>query len=119
MPREKDLHESGSSSNSINNNVIDTKTESHANPTGIPDHHHDLAMQLAAMSPQEYIAFEAKVLKKMDWNIIPWITLLYLLSFLDRVNVGAARLVGMLTELQLNSLQYSNISMSKSYLTRR
>lgn len=116
MSNEKELHADGSASSnpSLPSNIIDTKSESHANPSGIPDHHQELAQQLAAMSPEEYLAFEKKVLKKMDWNIIPWITLLYLLSFLDRVNVGAARLVGMLTELQLNSLQYSNISMSKS-----
>lgn len=116
MSHEKALQTERSTSPSLENG-IDTKTESHANPTGIPDHEQDLARQLAAMSPEEYALFEKAVLKKMDWNIIPWITLLYLLSFLDRVNVGAARLVGMLTELQLNSLQYSNISMSKSILS--
>lgn len=114
---EKDLE--GSSHSSLNRPPIDTKTLSHANPDGIPDHHQELAQQLAAMSPEEYLAFEKKVLKKMDWNIIPWITLLYLMSFLDRVNVGAARLVGMLTDLQLNSLQYSNISMSRFFTRSR
>lgn len=35
------------------------------------------------------------------------------MSFLDRVNVGAAKLVGLTTELKLDSLQYSNVSMSE------
>lgn len=109
---EKDLP-NDSSAASLNNANIDTTTKSHPNPFGVPDHDQSAARELAAMSPEEYAAFEKKVLRKMDWNIIPWITLLYLMSFLDRVNVGAARLVGMLTELQLNSLQYSNISMSE------
>lgn len=29
---------------------------------------------------------------QIDWKLIPWMTLLYLMSFLDRVNIGVARL---------------------------
>jgi hypothetical protein len=43
------------------------------------------AYELANMTPEEYRAFEKKTLWKMDVRIIPWITLLYLISFLDRV----------------------------------
>lgn len=35
------------------------------------------------------------------------------MSFLDRVNIGIARLTGMNAELGLDSLQYSNASMSE------
>ena len=41
-------------------------------------------------------------------------SLLYLLSFLDRVNIGVAKLSGLVTDLNLSSLQYSNASMSES-----
>lgn len=37
----------------------------------------------------------------------------YLMSFLDRVNVGTAKLVGLSTQLKLTSLEYSNASMSE------
>jgi hypothetical protein len=73
------------------------------------------ARELAAMSSEEYAAFEKKTLWKMDLNIIPWITLLYLISFLDRVNVGAARLVGLMEDLKLTSLMFSNVSMSECF----
>jgi len=43
------------------------------------------AYELAQMTREEYRAFEKKTLWKMDVRIIPWITLLYLVSFLDRV----------------------------------
>lgn len=46
----------------------------HKHPTGIPDHHQDLAAQIAAMSPEEYAELDRRVLWKMDKNIIPWIT---------------------------------------------
>ena len=32
------------------------------------------AAQIAAMSPEEYAAFEKKLVRKQDLNIIPWIT---------------------------------------------
>jgi len=34
---------------------------------------------------------EAKLVRKIDWRLIPWLSLLYLLSFLDRSSIGNAR----------------------------
>jgi len=31
---------------------------------------------------------EQKLLRKVDLTLIPWLSLLYLLSFLDRANIG-------------------------------
>ncbi|KAG8751002.1 hypothetical protein FRC12_012648 [Ceratobasidium sp. 428] len=49
------------------------------------------------------------LLRKMDWNIVPFLALLYLLSFLDRTNIGNARLAGLEDDLKMNklSLQYN------------
>ena len=41
---------------------------------------------------------ERKVLRKMDLRLIPMLALLYLLSFLDRGNIGNAKIEG-LTEV--------------------
>ncbi|CUA76385.1 putative transporter C1002,16c [Schizosaccharomyces pombe 972h-] [Rhizoctonia solani] len=51
----------------------------------------------------------ARLLRKMDWNIVPFLALLYLLSFLDRTNIGNARLAGLEADLGMNkaSLQYN------------
>lgn len=40
----------------------------------ISDERREAMRQLAAMTPEEYAAFEKKTLWKMDLNIIPWIT---------------------------------------------
>ena len=40
----------------------------------------------------EQPALEARVLRKITWRILPFVMLLYLVSFLDRVNVGFAAL---------------------------
>jgi hypothetical protein len=34
---------------------------------------------------------EAKLVRKIDWRLLPWLSLLYLLSFLDRTSIGNAR----------------------------
>lgn len=31
---------------------------------------------------------ESKLLRKIDWMLIPWLSLLYLASFLDRTAIG-------------------------------
>ncbi|WRT65141.1 uncharacterized protein IL334_002083 [Kwoniella shivajii] len=86
-------------------------TEDSKMPDTMPNHSKLAAETIARMTPEEYADAEKKLLRKLDLKLIPWMTLLYLLSFIDRVNVGAAKLVGLTTELHLNSLQYSNASM--------
>ena len=34
---------------------------------------------------------ERKLLRKIDWHVVPWLALLYPLNFLDRGNIGNAR----------------------------
>ncbi|KAF5355128.1 hypothetical protein D9756_005715 [Leucocoprinus leucothites] len=49
----------------------------------------------------------ARLMRKLDWNLIPFVSLLYLLSFLDRSNVGNARLAGLERDLDMNGLDYN------------
>jgi len=37
---------------------------------------------------------ERKLIRKLDWKLIPWLCLLYLISFLDRTNIGNAKIQG-------------------------
>jgi len=50
---------------------------------------------------------DLKLLRKLDLHLIPTMTLLYLLSYLDRVNIGQAKLDGLMDSLNLTSAQYS------------
>jgi MFS family permease len=49
----------------------------------------------------------SNLIKKLDLRLIPYLTLLYLFSFLDRVNIGYARIYRMEEELSLTSTQYA------------
>ncbi|KAK4055978.1 hypothetical protein OIO90_002972 [Microbotryomycetes sp. JL221] len=54
------------------------------------------------LTPEE----EKRLLRKIDLRLIPFLSLLYLLSFLDRVNIGQARLDGLEEDLGLVGNQY-------------
>ena len=53
-----------------------------------------------------------KVLLKMDLHLIPMLALLYLLSFLDRGNIGNARIEGLTETLHMTGPQYNWARMS-------
>lgn len=49
---------------------------------------------------------ERKLMRKLDYRIIPMIMWMYLMNFMDRVNIGNARLYGMEEDLNLTGSQY-------------
>lgn len=51
-------------------------------------------------------ATEAKLVRRLDLFLIPVVMLLYLLSFLDRVNIGNARLYELENDLGLSGTQF-------------
>lgn len=59
---------------------------------------------------------EKKVIRKIDWRLIPLLTLLYTLTFLDRVNIGNARLWHLERDLHMKGYDY-NIAILGKYQT--
>ncbi|KAK6214609.1 hypothetical protein LQW54_004331 [Pestalotiopsis sp. IQ-011] len=55
---------------------------------------------------------ERRLVRKLDRTILVWIMTLYLLSYLDRSNIGNARNIGLATDLNLNSSMYQLASAS-------
>ncbi|KAK4702792.1 MFS transporter, ACS family, pantothenate transporter, partial [Phenoliferia sp. Uapishka_3] len=56
----------------------------------------------------EDAAYEKRVVRRIDMHLIPWLALLYLLSFLDRTNIGNANIFGLSKNLHLKPREYSN-----------
>jgi hypothetical protein len=48
-----------------------------------------------------------RILRKVDYRLIPLLTFLYVLSFLDRSNIGNANIAGMSEDLGLVDNQYN------------
>ena len=44
-------------------------------------------------------AEEKRLIRKIDWLLLPILTVLYLLSFLDRSNIGNAKIEGLVTDI--------------------
>ncbi|EAW17245.1 allantoate permease family MFS transporter [Aspergillus fischeri NRRL 181] len=65
-------------------------------------HSHD-AEQIPHFTPEQ----EKRVLRKMDLRLIPMLSILYLLAFLDRGNIGNAKIEGLVEDLGLTSQEYS------------
>lgn len=62
---------------------------------------------------------EKRLLRKLDSFILPWVILIYVFSFLDRINVGNARLYGLEKELELsgNDFQVVSAVLFATYIT--
>jgi len=54
----------------------------------------------------DYGLNETSFMQKVDRKIVPGVTILYLLSFLDRSNVANAKLDGLTTDLHMTGNQY-------------
>lgn len=54
-----------------------------------------------------------RLLRKCDKALLPFLALLYLLSFLDRTNIGNAKLANLEKDLNMEGLDY-NVSPSSS-----
>ncbi|KAF5649874.1 nicotinamide mononucleotide permease [Fusarium sp. NRRL 25303] len=59
---------------------------------------------------------EARLRRKIDWMIVPTVCLLYLFCFIDRANIGNARLAGLEEDLGLTGNDY-NLVLSVFYIS--
>jgi hypothetical protein len=73
------------------------------------------AGQSQALQPPEYVRqmsleerrkAEDALRKKIDIRLMPMIVIMYIMNYLDRNNIAAARLAGMEEELNLSSTEY-------------
>lgn len=66
------------------------------------------AKQDPAVSDANRAVLERKLVRKLDARLLPILTILYLLSFLDRSNIGNAKLDGLTTDLKMTQAGYLN-----------
>ncbi|KAF5355607.1 hypothetical protein D9757_012906 [Collybiopsis confluens] len=71
----------------------------------------------SSQEPQirENSEIEKTVWRKMDWHIIPIVAMFYFLSFLDRTNIGNARVAGLQKDLKMTNHEYS-IALTVTYV---
>lgn len=69
----------------------------------------DVDLIESASSSSSNLGYDAKqesaLVRKIDRKLLPLLTILYLLSFLDRTNIGNARLFGLEKDLGMKGLE--------------
>ena len=70
----------------------------------------ELPDSLASISPEELAHLEAKLVRKIDIRLLPMLIIMYIMNYLDRNNIAAARpagKVGLEKQLGLSSTQFN------------
>ncbi|KAK0445882.1 major facilitator superfamily domain-containing protein [Armillaria borealis] len=88
--------------------MVDSLQDKHdaKGPNSEESHH---SIELGAVSAR-------RVWLKLDLFLLPVIAMFYFLSFLDRTNIGNARIAGLQRDLQMTNKQYS-IALTVTYVT--
>ncbi|KAL2815642.1 major facilitator superfamily domain-containing protein [Aspergillus cavernicola] len=60
------------------------------------------------LSEEERAEIDRALLWKLDLKLVPWLSLLYLISFLDRTNIGNAKLADLQEDLNMTDNQYNS-----------
>ncbi len=61
-------------------------------------------------SPAIDHALDRRITRKFDFHIVPWLFGLWLLAFIDRSNIGNARIDGLTTDLKLDGDKFNIVS---------
>lgn len=93
---------------------IEAEKAENANTSGSSIHNEKILDEKVEQVPDSHVELDEaatkRLLRKIDWRLIPFLALLYLLSFLDRTNIGNARLDTLEEDLGMSktSLQYNH-----------
>ncbi|EXA33440.1 hypothetical protein FOVG_15503 [Fusarium oxysporum f. sp. pisi HDV247] len=72
--------------------------------------------QYGQPAPSVDEALESKLRWKMDLRILPTVTIIYLLCFIDRANIGNAKIAGLEADLKMQGYDF-NVSLSIFYIS--
>lgn len=59
-------------------------------------------------SPERTLA-ETRLVRRLDTRMLPTIVIIYIMNFIDRINITAARLQGLQKDLNLTDIQYATV----------
>ncbi|KAL9617215.1 MAG: hypothetical protein Q9160_007976 [Pyrenula sp. 1 TL-2023] len=71
-----------------------------------PDRKREAPEHIRNLSHEERVQLERVLVRKIDLRLIPTLVIMYILNYLDRNNIAAARLAGLEDDLQLKGDQY-------------
>ncbi|TKA77802.1 hypothetical protein B0A49_00930 [Cryomyces minteri] len=72
----------------------------------VPNRRMEAPPLVRVMTQEDRVRTEKALLRKIDLRLLPMIILMYIMNYLDRNNIAAARLAGLQDDLKLTSVQY-------------
>ncbi|KAJ5022092.1 major facilitator superfamily domain-containing protein [Bipolaris maydis] len=83
-----------------------------ASLSGLPDHLHQAMRAGLSQEDAEFLysvdkAEQKKIFHKVDWRLCPMLAVLYLISHLDRANIGNAKIEGLEKTLGMKGTDYN------------
>ncbi|KAF2732760.1 MFS general substrate transporter [Polyplosphaeria fusca] len=87
---------------------VNSSSDIERSGTVSPTDYDDLPDPDAGKSAEERAELDKALLWKIDLWLIPWLSLLYLLSFLDRTNIGNAKVAKMEPDIGMVGRDYNN-----------
>lgn len=67
----------------------------------------DAVIEDSRLHHEHHARLTRSILFKTDTRVLPILALLFLCSFLDRTNVGNAKIIGLEEDLKISNLQYN------------
>ena len=74
---------------------------------GQVDAYNRMPESLRGLSDDEFSAISKKLVRKIDFFILPTIGILYILNYIDRQNLSAAKLQGIMEDLNMTTEQFA------------
>lgn len=74
------------------------------------EQHLVMPASLAALDGEEYARLGRRAVLKMDLIIMPTLTIMYILNYLDRQNIASAKLADIDKDLNLSAVEYKTVS---------
>lgn len=66
----------------------------------------DAALQYVGRAIHVDKATDKRIRRTIDWHIMPWMFGVYMLQYLDKTSLTYAAVMGVRTDLNINSVQY-------------
>ncbi|KAI5371238.1 Putative major facilitator superfamily, MFS transporter superfamily [Septoria linicola] len=67
------------------------------------------------LTTEQMAALEKQLVRKLDWRLMPTITIMFLMNYLDRINMSNARLAGLKSDLNMSDTVW-NAGISTFYV---
>ncbi|KAL9116195.1 MAG: hypothetical protein Q9227_000566 [Pyrenula ochraceoflavens] len=91
----------------LNRHVSSDEFEGDTSPNAHrPDRKREAPEYVRSLSDEQRVAAEKALVRKIDFRLIPALIIMYIMNYLDRNNIAAARLAGLEDELNLHGDQY-------------